>query len=189
MKNIFHAGKDIFLRIKKKYPLQTEIALYASVSLLAKIVDMVVLALTRLGCEPQLYKSFVDLLLLPGSEFANMLGTALGFIVGTIVEYIVSSFVVFERNKRGQTPMGFVVFIVISVGGLGIHLLGQWVGGQWGFNPYIIKLVMGFFAMAYNYIVKKIVLYTKEKWVKPVPPPSVNPDSDPTLQHEPLDKQ
>lgn len=163
MKKLFRAMKDAFLKVKNRYPLQTEVALYAMVSLLAKIADMAVMALVRFCCEPALYHTFVDLLLVAGSDFSNMLGTAIGFAVGTLLEYVLSSYVVFERNTRGQTPVGFAVFIVISIGGLGLHLIGQLIGGKIGINPYVTKLIMGFFAMAYNYIVKKIVLYTKTK--------------------------
>lgn len=182
MKNPFRKLWELFLKIKKKYPLQTEIALYAAVSLLAKIVDMAVMALVRFCCEPELYHNFADLILMPGSDFANMLGTAFGFAVGTLVEYLVSTYAVFERNTRGQTPVGFAVFIVISVGGLGIHLVGQLIGGELGINPYITKLIMGFFAMAYNYVVKKIVLYTKTKWGRKEKGKGNPPDSLPPAE-------
>ncbi len=167
MKNMFWTIGERFSAFRKKYPLQTEIILYAAVTLLAKILDMGVMAITRFACQPQLYKSFIDLFVVNGSEFANMLATALGFCVGTAIEYVISTFAVFERNKRGETPFGFAVFILISLGGLGIHLFCMYVANAlWGINPYIVKLVVGFFVLAYNYVMKKVVLYTKEKWGK-----------------------
>jgi putative flippase GtrA len=150
--------------LKEKYPAQTEVLLYLLVGLCAKIVDMGVMAMVKYITEPQLYPDLIQLLFqTTGTPWCNALATGVGFVIGTVVEFILSSRFVFPQKQRGDTPLGFVVYCIISAGGLGIHVLSVYIGTSlWNINPFLIKLVMGCVVVAYNYTVKKIVLFSQK---------------------------
>jgi putative flippase GtrA len=148
--------------LKAKYPAQTEVVLYLLVGLLAKIVDMGVMAVVKYIAEPHLYANIIQLFLTTGTPRYDALATGAGFVVGTVAEFVLSSRFVFPKKQRGDTPFGFVVYCLISAGGLGIHVVSVYIGTRlWGLNPFLIKLVMGFVVVAYNYTVKKILLFSK----------------------------
>jgi putative flippase GtrA len=148
--------------LRAKYPAQTEVLLYLAVGLAAKIVDMGVMALVKYLTEPQLYANIIQLFLTTGTPRYDSIATGVGFVVGTVVEFFLSSRFVFPQKQRGDTPLGFVVYCLISAGGLGIHVISVYIGTSlWGINPFLIKFVMGFVVVAYNYTVKKLVLFGK----------------------------
>ncbi len=106
-----------------------------------------------------------------GSQF----GSALGFTVSVIVNYILSFKFVFERKEDMNRKAEFVIFIILSVIGLGLNQLIIWVctvpvynNIEWlqrllGYSLMYTaaKVVATAIVMVYNFITRKIFLEKK----------------------------
>lgn len=105
----------------------------------------------------------------------SQLGSALGFTVSVIVNYILSFKFVFERKEDMNRKAEFVVFIILSVIGLGLNQLIIWVctvpiynNIAWiqrfvGYNLMYMaaKVIATAIVMVYNFISRKIFLEKK----------------------------
>ena len=60
-------------------------------------------------------------------ELASMAGSALGFTVSVIINYIMSFKFVFERKENLDRKKEFIAFIILSVIGLGLNQLIIWL--------------------------------------------------------------
>ena len=60
-------------------------------------------------------------------EKASMIGSAAGFIVSVIVNYILSFKFVFERKQELNRRTEFIVFVILSVIGLMINSFMIWI--------------------------------------------------------------
>jgi Predicted membrane protein len=108
-------------------------------------------------------------------ELASMAGSALGFTVSVIINYILSFKFVFERKEDLNRKAEFVVFIVLSVIGLGLNQFIIWVcvGPLYGNVAFLRRLLNYNFAytgakvvatavvMVYNFVSRKIFLEKK----------------------------
>lgn len=110
-----------------------------------------------------------------GFTMGSQIGSALGFTVSVIVNYILSFKFVFERKEDMNRKAEFVVFIVLSVIGLGLNQLIIWVctvliygNVAWiqallGYNlAYTAaKVIATAVVMVYNFVTRKIFLEKK----------------------------
>ncbi len=108
-------------------------------------------------------------------ELASMVGSALGFTVSVIINYILSFMFVFERKENLNRKAEFVVFIVLSVIGLGLNQFIIWicVGPIYRNIAFLRRLLNYNFAytgakviatavvMVYNFISRKVFLEKK----------------------------
>ena len=62
-----------------------------------------------------------------GFSIGSQIGSALGFTVSVIVNYILSFKFVFERKEDMNRKAEFVVFIILSVVGLGLNQVIVWI--------------------------------------------------------------
>lgn len=108
-------------------------------------------------------------------ELASMAGSALGFTVSVIINYIMSFKFVFERKEDLDRKKEFVAFIILSVIGLGLNQLIIWfcVGPVYGGIQFLQKLlnydlaytgakvIATAIVMVYNFVTRKIFLEKK----------------------------
>ena len=108
-------------------------------------------------------------------ELASMAGSALGFTVSVIINYILSFKFVFERKEDLDRRKEFVAFIILSVIGLGLNQLIIWicvgpVYGNIAFLRNILKYDLAYtgakviataIVMVYNFVTRKIFLEKK----------------------------
>lgn len=93
------------------------------------------------------------------------LATVAGFFAGLITNFILSKKFVFQekantKNERGE----FLAYAVIGVIGLGLNLLLMYVATELlSANRYISKAVVAMIVLVYNYLARKIALYTPKK--------------------------
>lgn len=147
-----------------KYPFLGEFARFLIVGGIATLVDMLVMALVQYILEPALYTDFLSIFTAKGTGYVYILGTALGFTVGLLVNYALSVLFVFEQTDKGKTAYGFVVFALLSLIGLGLHFLGMYVGNTlWGINAWIVKILMTGLVLIYNFVSKKLILFKKSE--------------------------
>ncbi len=108
-------------------------------------------------------------------EFASMAGSALGFTVSVIINYILSFRFVFERKEDLDRRKEFVAFLVLSVIGLGLNQLIIWVcvGPVYGSIEALqralnydmaytgAKMIATAIVMVYNFVTRKVFLEKK----------------------------
>lgn len=111
----------------------------------------------------------------PLFKLASMAGSALGFTVSVIINYILSFRFVFERKEDLDRKREFAVFIVLSVIGLGLNQLIIWicVGPVYGNVAFLqkvlnydlaytgAKVIATAIVMVYNFITRKVFLEKK----------------------------
>ena len=90
-----------------------------------------------------------------------LLASAVGFSVSVVANYILSMLFVFESKNENKVKE-FVIFVLLSVGGLVINQLLMWAGTT-KLDLYYLW-VKGFaliFVTMYNFITRKIFLEKK----------------------------
>lgn len=109
-------------------------------------------------------------------ELASMIGSAVGFSVSVIVNYILSFKFVFQRKEEMNRGKEFVVFIILSVIGLGINqliiyiVIGPFYGNALWLQELIndslaytgAKVIATAIVMVYNFVTRKIFLEKKD---------------------------
>lgn len=111
------------------------------------------------------YAAFAAVCLLLGKSAAvTVLGTVVGFLCGLIVNFLMSKRFVFTENAKGVSKSGeFIWYAVIGVVGAGLNVLLMLAATKWvlTMDRYIAKLLVALVVLVYNYIARKLVLYTK----------------------------
>lgn len=128
--------------------LRHDLARYFAASLLALAVDTATLSI----CLRLLHMSLAW-------------AATSGFIVGAIVAYILSIHWVFKARAFGNVPaLEFLTFIGIGVAGLGLTQLVLWLGvTKLHFLAEATKLVAAMATFAFNYIVRKTLLFASSR--------------------------
>lgn len=92
-----------------------------------------------------------------------LLSSGISFTVSVIVNYILSLTYVFE-TEQGNRVKEFVIFVVLSVIGLGINQLLMWFCVDiLGIFYMISKIGATAVVMVYNFVTRKVVLEKKDK--------------------------
>ena len=88
-----------------------------------------------------------------------LVSNCISFTVSVIYNYILSVCWVFEVNNNHKKSTELIVFMVMSVIGLGINLLIYWLCVEFAGVHYLIsKIVATAIVMVYNFITRKLFL-------------------------------
>lgn len=139
-----------------------EILRFIIVGGIATLVDMFTMGVVMYLMQKSIYSGFLNVFIHPPtpSTLATIIGTTVGFLVGLIVNYILSILFVFNEKGNSKSAKGFMVFTLLSVVGLGINILGTFIGFDLlHLNQWLVKIVMVFVVLVYNYISKKLLLF------------------------------
>lgn len=95
-----------------------------------------------------------------------LIANGLAFTVSVIVNYILSIIFVFETDKSKNKVKEFVVFILLSIGGLIINQIVMWGGTAildpfWSRSYILVKPFATGVVMVYNFITRKIFIEKK----------------------------
>lgn len=89
--------------------------------------------------------------------------TAAGFVVGLIVNYILSLKFVFTQAKdkgKGRDVKSFLIFAIIGIIGLGLTELGMYLGVEkLGIHYLIVKCFVTAAVLIWNYAGRKIIIF------------------------------
>ncbi len=143
-----------------------EILRFIIVGGLATLIDMFFMGVTMYFMQKNIYQSFLNVFInTPNpSTAATVVGTAVGFTVGLIFNYILSILFVFNEKGKSKSTKGFIVFTVLSVIGLLLNVGGMYLGYDvLNINQWVVKIVMTLIVLVYNYISKKLLLFKKDK--------------------------
>ena len=104
----------------------------------------------------------VLLLLTEVAGIHYLISSAVAFLVSVAVNYMLSIAFVFETDKSRSKGQEFVLFAVMSAGGLGINQLMMWLLSDGLFIPYqLSKLLATAVVMVYNFVTRKLFLERK----------------------------
>lgn len=102
-------------------------------------------------------------LLLKAFSCGVYISTVLGFIVGLVVNYVLSLFYVFISPKdrgKGRGVGAFLIFGFVGLIGLGLTELGMWLGVEiLACNYMIVKIVVTGLVLGWNYIGRKVLVF------------------------------
>lgn len=118
---------------------------FAIVGAVASVVDIAILAMLKELCG-------VDVLI----------ASAISFCVSVTVNYLLSMKFVFKGKNQNKVNE-FIVFVLLSIGGLGLNQLILWLGTVYTSVHYlIVKFFAIFGVMTYNFVTRKVFLEAKE---------------------------
>ena len=158
--------RKLIQKLNTKYPRLSEIIRFLIVGGLATVIDFLAMGITLYCFEPNLYPHFYNVWIGGGapSTLATIIGTALGFIVGLIFNYIFSIIFVFQDKGNSKTTKGFIIFTLLSIGGLLIHIIGMYIGyNLMGINEWLLKIIFTIIVLIYNYITRKVIIFKPEE--------------------------
>nr|WP_288645596.1 GtrA family protein [uncultured Mediterraneibacter sp.] len=88
-----------------------------------------------------------------------LISSGISFVVSVIYNYILSVHWVFDVDKNGNKKKEFVVFILLSVIGLGLNQLLMWIFVSKVHVFYMLsKIFVTAIVMIYNFVTRKFFL-------------------------------
>ena len=91
-----------------------------------------------------------------------LISSGISFVVSVIYIYILSGRWVFEVDENGDKRKEFVIFIVLSLIGLGLNQLFMWVFVSMIHIFFMVaKIIVTAIVMLYNFITRKLFLEKK----------------------------
>lgn len=92
-----------------------------------------------------------------------LISCGISFTVSVIVNYLLSMRYVFRSKDDLNKVNEFIIFVVLSVIGLGLTELLMWIGvEQFGIFYMASKIVVTGIVMIYNFVTRKLLLEKKE---------------------------
>ena len=93
-----------------------------------------------------------------------LISCCISFSVSVIVNYLLSMHFVFAAKANMKKRTQFVIFVILSVIGLGLNQLFMWLFVDLVHIPYqIAKLAVTASVMLFNFVTRKVFLEEKEQ--------------------------
>lgn len=88
-----------------------------------------------------------------------LLSGMMSFSVSVIYNYVLSKTWVFDTKEKSRKITEFIIFVILSVIGLGLNQIIMYIGVEY-FNAYymFVKIFATFIVMIYNFITRKLFL-------------------------------
>lgn len=87
-----------------------------------------------------------------------LIANILGFLLGLVVNYILSRLLVFSKEKSNNQIFEFITYAIIGVIGLGFDTLLMWLGtGIVGMYYMISKVISTGIVFIWNFVARKIL--------------------------------
>lgn len=97
------------------------------------------------------------------TEFAGLyylLSASISFILGLIVNYLLSTAWIFKKSKLANRWTEFVIYSAIGVVGLGLNALFLWIFTDCLQIYYMLsKIITAALVMLWNFFARKIILF------------------------------
>ncbi|MDR2721431.1 MAG: GtrA family protein [Coriobacteriaceae bacterium] len=88
-----------------------------------------------------------------------LISTTISFVVAVVFNYLASMRYVFKHKEGLDRRWEFIIFIVLSVIGLGLNDLSMWLGvAIFNVDYRITKIIVTFIVMVWNFVTRKIFL-------------------------------
>ncbi|MGN0675781.1 MAG: GtrA family protein [Oscillospiraceae bacterium] len=109
---------------------------------------------------------FQEFLLKGETKPELFISTAMGFLVGLVVNYILSVIFVFRKSDNsnsGKSVKAFITFAVIGIIGLGLTELGMYAGVYLlNWHYLITKIIVAALVLIWNYCGRKIFVFGRK---------------------------
>lgn len=93
-----------------------------------------------------------------------LISCSISFSVSVIVNYLLSMHFVFAAKANMKKRTQFIIFVILSVIGLGLNQLFMWLFVDLVHIPYqIAKLAVTAIVMLFNFVTRKVFLEEKEQ--------------------------
>ncbi len=152
---------------ENKYPRFAEIIRFLIVGLIATAVDMLIMSVIMYLPNRSLYPSYLSVFKLKGVApiWLTVLATGVGFIVGLVINYVMSLWFVYTgNNKNAKTKKGAILFAFLSSIGLAIQTFGMWLCCEvFNINEWVIKVILVIVVLMFNYITRKIFIFNNKQ--------------------------
>lgn len=139
-----------------------EIFRFLIVGTIATLVDMFMMGVAMYFIQREIYPTFINTFINTPtpSTFATVMGTAVGFVSGLIVNYVLSIFFVFNEKGSSRSAKGFLIFTILSAIGLGLNMLGMYIGFDlMHINQWVTKIIVTIIVLVYNYVSRRLILF------------------------------
>ena len=106
---------------------------------------------------------FQELILTGGTPWELFISTAAGFIVGLIVNYVLSLTFVFRRKDNrgsGKSVAAFLIFTVVGV--IGLTELIMYLGTELLHISYLIVKIAAAIVLVWNYVGRKVLIFDRK---------------------------
>lgn len=88
-----------------------------------------------------------------------VISATISFIASVVFNYVASMRYVFARREDMSRTREFIIFVVLSVIGLGINDLLMWLGTEFSSIDYrIVKVAATAVVMVWNFVTRKLFL-------------------------------
>lgn len=163
--------KNLIKSFALKFPRLWEIFKFLVVGGLATIIDMLVMAAVIFLLNQKVFSyNFFNVILQSGAKkdqilrYSSVLGTGMGFAVGTVFNYIMSVAFVFDHKEYAKTVGGAMLFLILSAIGFFIHMAGMWVFFEHlKINYWAVKIGITVIVLVFNYITRKVFIFRADK--------------------------
>ena len=123
-----------------------QIIKFGIVGVIAALVDVGVLVLLKEFCD-----------------FHVLIASTISFCVSVVVNYLLSMKFVF-KSKNQDKAKEFIIFVLLSIGGLILNQVILWIGVNFTSIYYLIVKFIAMVAVpVYNFVTRKIFLESKDK--------------------------
>lgn len=93
-----------------------------------------------------------------------LISSGISFSVSVIINYILSTKFVFQTKQDTNKMKEFIIFVILSLVGLGINQIIMWFTVEKVSIYYMLgKIIATAIVMVYNFITRKIFLEDKEE--------------------------
>ena len=159
---------NVIKKLEIKYPKIFEIIRFLIIGGIATIIDLFVMSIMIYVPNKEGFgNSFINVFLDKNvaSGILVMIATIMGFVSGLIINYIFSLVYVYKgENKLARTKKGFLIFTLMSLIGVLIESIGVYIGYEiFNINEWIIKVVLIFVVLIFNYFTRKKFLFNEEE--------------------------
>lgn len=174
--------KNLIDNFARAHPRLWEIFKFLVAGGFATLIDMLVMAAVIFFLNKEVFSNnFFNVILQSSAQknqilqYSSILGTGLGFAVGTVFNYIMSVKFVFSHKEYAKTFNGAALFVILSAAGFFIHLLGMWVFFEiLKINYWAVKVFFTLLVLVFNYITRKVFIFKAQKErAKPLQTPAI----------------
>lgn len=155
-------------RFEASYPKLSEVIRFLIIGGISTLIDFFVMSLViylpnRGSFQYEFLRVFLEKDV--ASTFLVVLGTAVGFVVGLIFNYVFSLLFVYKSYDKGaKSTRGFLLFLLFSAIGLLIQTLGVFVGyGLLNINEWIVKAIFVIVVLIFNYFTRKKFIFKENE--------------------------
>ena len=91
-----------------------------------------------------------------------LISSTVSFCVSVIVNYLLSMRFVFKSKNQGKVKE-FIIFVILSIGGLCLNQLILWLGVNYTTIHYLLVKIIAMIAVPiYNFVTRKIFIESKD---------------------------